>query len=256
MKKYKIIGFTLMAIMAVLVFATIQTFGLEISSISTAGFSGVLLAQADRQAFLKFSNKYKQSGGVTPSYLRIEKTLDNSSSDYVFDFEKNGNELATERKLERNDVFIATQIGFYLTRQETAKIGKERLMTYPNVQILGTATGFTAAHLETLYSGYLWLKVNKSVIIENQTMYDFRKVWTSQQQSSTVLQDEFTRTASAYTLPPQVEISGRETNELRVFINTFSGMQIASVATGYNHKLVAVFYGFLARNASQIKAGF
>lgn len=255
MKHFKFIALTLIALIGVMVFFSAQSFGIDPEGITMAGGAGVWLAQSDRQAFLKYKQLYKSSGGVTPSYLRMEKTLDNSSSDYVFDFEKNGNELATERKLERNDVFIATQIGFYLTAQDTTKIGKEKLMTYPNLQILGTATGFTAAHLETIYSGYLWFKVNKSVIIENETMYNFRKVFTSQQ-SSSIAQDEFTRASSAYSLPTDVVISGRETNELRVFINTFSGLAIASQTSGTNHKLVAILYGFLARNASQNKAGF
>lgn len=254
--KYKLIGYILLSFIALMVFGTLQSFGVDAQGVSMAGAAGVWLAQSDRQAFLKANNKYSPDGGVTPSYLRIEKTLNNSSSDYKFDFEKNGNELSTERKLERNDVFVATQIGFYLTRQETAKIGKERLMSYPNLQILGTATGFTAAHLETIYAGYLWLKINKTVVIENQTMYDFRKVWTSQQQASNVLQDEFTRAASAHTLPVRIDLSGRETNEMKVFIPTFSGLAIASVSTGFTNKLVCIMYGFLARNASQSKTGF
>lgn len=253
--KYKLISYILMSVIALMVFGTLHSFGVDASGVSMAGAAGVWLAQSDRQAFLKANQKYKPDGGVTPSYLRIEKTLNNSSSEYKFDFEKNGNELSTERKLERNDVFIATQIGFYFTRQETVKIGKERLMSYPNLQILGTATGFTAAHLETIYAGFLWLKINKTVVIENQTMYDFRKVWTSQQ-SSTIVQDEFTRASSAHTLPVRIDLSGRETNEMKVFLPTFSGLAIASVSTGFVNKLVCIMYGFLARNASQVKTGF
>ena len=208
---------------------------------------------AERKLFDKLVKQYGAQNIVpSPSYLRVEQALSNTSGKYLFDIKKNGNETATERKLDRNDLFVVTRIGVYLHKEDTTKIGLNSLQTYPNTTYFGTQSGFTVAHLETIYNGFLSLKVGQKVNIESLSMQVFRYVSTSQE-SSSIGKSEFNVSEYTYQGAEDIMLYGTRSIEINVEFPTYTGMQIAATAANTKHKLVFHPYGFLLKNGALLE---
>jgi len=244
MKKIKFLAYTILTLIVVMfAFSGVD------ASVLSAGGSGVTLGFAglvgyNREIFKELQAKYKDYD-IAPSFLRVEAALSNSKGEYTFDvMTSNGVDIATEKKLNRNDVFIATQVGLFLTAQEIAKIGKEVLKTWPDTSVFSSTSTFTPEHLNTIYSGYLWMKINTKVAIENLCGYDFRKI-------GVTAATEFNREEFSRPLEQYITISGNNNNELKYTFPTFTGMQVAASASGYSNKLVLMFFGFLARGVNK-----
>lgn len=205
---------------------------------------------AERKLFDNLKKQYLPKGITpAPSYLRIEMALNNSQGKYMFDIKKNGNEAATERKLDRNDLFVVTRIGVYLAKVDTTKIGLAALQTHANSTYFGTQSGFTVAHLEAIYNGYLSLKTGTKVNIEALSMQVFKYIQTSQQVSS-IANSEFNVSEYTYQGAEDIYLHGTKSHEISIEYPTFSGIQVAATAANTQHKLVFHPYGFLLKNAA------
>lgn len=249
-------GFTILFILACILSApaTLQVLLNPIGSIFSVGGATLAFSPAaivsERKLFEALKKKYtKQAVIPSPSYLRIEQALSNSSGNYLFDIKKNGNEIATERKLDRNDLFVVTRIGVYLLKQDTTKIGAAVLQTFPNVAAFGTLTGFTVAHLEAIYNGYLTLKTGQKVNIEALSMQNFRYISTSQQDTGSIL-SEWNVSEFTYTGAEDIYLHGTKSHEINITFPTFSGMQIQCTTASTVIKLVLHPYGFLLKNCA------
>jgi hypothetical protein len=213
-----------------------------------AGPVGVV---SERKLFEALKVKYKGKGMPSPSYLRIEVPLINTSGNYAFDIKKNGNEKATEVKLDRNDLFVCTRLAFYLLKEDSTKIGLARLQTYPNATYFGTLSGFTVAHLETIYNGYMQLKTGQRVNIEKLSMQEFKFVQTSQESASnSITNSEWNISEYTYRGAEDIYLHGTKSHELTVNFPTYSGMQIQTTTANTVTKLVFHPYGFLLKNCA------
>lgn len=252
MKNFKIIASVLAVLALILAVGTAYSCDLSILSFTAASAikAGAPLALYERKVFeqLRADKRYKGMV-ISPSYLRIQSKLSNSSGSYSIDIKKNGNELTTELKLDRNDTFVATRLGIYLLKRDTTKDGLGQLQTYPNTTVFASATGFTPAHLETIYNGNLNMKVNQTVVIEKMPLSKFRYVPTSQQ-TATIIYSEWNDDNAALTLPALWILNGTDSVELTVNFPTYSGIQIAAVATNTENHLVVVPFGFLIKNGA------
>jgi hypothetical protein len=206
---------------------------------------------SERKLFDKLKKDYvKKSVIPSPSFLRIEQTLSNSSGKYLFDIKKNGNEIATERKLDRNDLFVCTRLGFYLTKQNSTTIGLEVPQTWANVYHFTTAlTALNCAHLETLYAGYMSLKTGQKVNIEALSMYNFRYVQTGQADSGSVV-NEFNVSEYTYAGSEDIYLHGTKSHEITVEFPTFAAMAIQTTLSNTLIKLVFIPFGFLLKNCA------
>jgi hypothetical protein len=206
------------------------------------------LASRDRQIFNTLNKKFH---GVvpSPSYLRIEQTLSNSKGSYEFRFAKTDNESITEIKLDRNDIFVVTDLAVYLLREDSTKPGLGVLQTFVNQQVFASATGFTPAHLETVFNGKLELKVGSKINIENLSMQNFRRVPETQQSSATNL-SKYNVDESKLSLGSLLYLKGNADTKVTINYPTFASMALAAVASNISHKLVFHPYGYLIRGAA------
>jgi hypothetical protein len=218
--------------------------------------SGAATADRTRGIFAAAKAKYGQHGVVSSSYLRVENTLTNSVSNYLFDIKKNnGNDSITESKLDRNDRFMITDLFFYLTKVDSTTQGSELLQTYPNQQVFAAVTGppaFTPSHLGVIYNGSWSMKVGQTVNIEKIPMSHFL-VAPQTQQSSATNYSQFDVKAHSWKPGEVLDISGDQDIQINVTIPTFSGIAIAHVTANITNKLVLMAYGFLCKNASYVR---
>ncbi len=211
------------------------------------------LVALDREYFKAVYSEFGAKGAPSPSYLRVEQTLGNTKNRYSFDIKKTGAEIATERKLDRNDVFVVTHIGVYLIAQVSTTIGIEVLQTYPNADIFVAATGFTPDHLNLIYSGHMELKIGSKVNIEALDMNKFRYVPTSQQEAATskIAYSEFGLDALSYWPGNLLKLHGTQNIEVHIDIPDITGLAWAAVASNTSNKIVFYPMGYLIKNAAK-----
>lgn len=83
----------------------------------------------------------------SPSFLEVIQQLDNSKSEYRFDVKRQSGDKIIEKKLDRNDIFIMKELGFFLLAVDSDQFGKAKLQTHPNKSVLGN---FSSALSQTV----------------------------------------------------------------------------------------------------------
>lgn len=212
----------------------------------------------DRKVFEHVVKKLEGQFGAgkfnppSPSFLRVDQTLDNAKSVYQFDIAKTSGETLVERKLDRNDLFIITKPMFFLTREDNTKLGKSVMATFASEEHFTAGAGFTVADLETVYNGFFALKIGQVENIPALPMKLFKMVPSTQMNIAGKLQSEFDNIQYNLDIPSILFISGTMNVEIKVEIPSFNGIQIAAPAATptINHKLVFHPFGFLVRNAA------
>lgn len=206
---------------------------------------------ADRErAIFKTLNAKFPGKVVSPGYLRVEQTLLNSTGKYKFNIKKIGGENVTELKLDRNDLFVVSSIGIYLLREETAKAGGQALQTYPNQTVFAGVVGFDPKDLETIYNGFLYMKVSTLVNIESLSMQNFRRIPQTQQSSATNY-SQYDLAESTYKPGSLIELHGTSDIEINVEYPSFTGITLAAVTAGFTHKLVFMPQGYLIKGGAK-----
>jgi len=257
----KILHFMIRAIFVVLVFIIVGTLLSVGGNLTIFGLgSGTLmvspaLVALDREYYQLLAGTYGK-GSPQPSYLRVEETLANNKTRYKFDIKKTGTELATERKLDRNDLFVVTHIGVYLISQVSTTIGLEILQTYPNADVFVSATGFTPNHLNVVYSGWLEIKIGQKVNAEAIDMNRFKFIPTSQQQAANnyINYSEFNQEAYAYWHPNLFYLHGTQNIEVHIEFPAITSAAYAAVAANTSNKLVFYPMGYLLKNTAKQRA--
>lgn len=188
---------------------------------------------------------------VSPSALKVKVTLENNKSNYRFDIQAASGQAADEIKLDINDSFFCTHIGFYLVAENTAGNLNVPYQTYPN-EVVFANTG-TVADLEAIYKGTLDVKVQSTVVYEDIDLQRFRAVPQTQQTAATdrSQQDPY---QGLMELTPNLFLNGRASNEINVNLPTQGGVDWAGTTT-FENKIVFVALGFLAKNVSFSREG-
>lgn len=216
-----------------------------------------------RLAFQNASNAVKRAGQspanavLSQSYLRLETGLIAGNTQYKFDVLVNENTQSTnfntQLKLNLQDSFIVSQIGFFLAAPSSATDASYRLLTYPN------KTAFTthATAMNTLYNGYMSLTINQRTIIPNWDLYKHLDVPTTQQNTVygsyvasplAQLADDENNAGDFGFFPcePNIVLVGSKKNDLTVTLPA----GLATVAA--NSRLVCIFRGILAQNTTSV----
>ena len=232
--------------------------------------------QGQRLAFDNAANLMKRAG-VNPgrailsqSYLRTEIAMSTSATTYKFDVVTNDNlntNYATMQKLNLQDAFIVSQIGFFLFVPPTSATTTTAIpLSYPTVgNFSGAAGNFTAAQAIdalSIYNGSLTLNVNQTTILTGWDLSRHYRVPTIQQNAATAIQ---VGAATAFTAPahlpfdsldlsndgfypcePNIVLNGAKKNDLQISIPSAP----ATVPT--NGRMVLIFRGILAQNVTTI----
>lgn len=188
---------------------------------------------------------------ISPSYLRAEQLLVDNKAKYNFDLKKIGGEQIQEVKLDRNDLFVVSRIGLFLTLQTSTTIGKEVPQSYANATVF-TATGLVAADLEAIYNGFSSLKIGTRVNIENLSNHEFRYVPSTQQASATT-KSEVNLSDATYKPATTISLHGTMDIVYTVEFPTYAGIRIQADAAQPTTRLVLMLFGFLVKGAASKK---
>lgn len=115
-----------------------------------------------RQAFRDVPNAL-----ITESYLQKEVATSATANNYVFNFNGTPNDIAftTENLLDKNNVFVVTDIWFGLGYEpaSTSDYATE-YFTWPNFPVLETTGGATQIDLEVFWNGWYEIKTGLMTI--------------------------------------------------------------------------------------------
>ncbi len=207
----------------------------------------VITTERERAIYTHNVNRPEFAGRkLTPSFLRLEAEITNSSNKLSFKtFVGDSTTVyATERRLDRNDSFIATELGFFLIKQDVAN-GKTnaRRLTYPNITVLGAAA---AADLMALYeTGRLKINVareDKFVALDIARFLHIPET----QQTGAGNYDEVSHKSGMVALTPQLVLDGNGTNEIEIEFASYTGWAGGTSAdVGFKHRAVLYMRGYL-----------
>lgn len=210
-----------------------------------------ILANRDRAHLEVLKGSYKGSQ-IYRDYVRIERKISNTQSTYKFNPLQTGLEDASTRVNQKgiaaNDLFVVTEIGYFIDGREVAKQPAAVLQTYPNFTHF-TATGATPADLEVFYNAELSLKVANFLFIPGMSTREFRKVPITQQ-SAAANHSQSSRGEDFFQNEPLAILSGKQDVTLAVNVHTFNGIAVAAVTSGYENILTIELRGFTISNAA------
>ena len=205
--------------------------------------------------------QYAGSGSITtPGYLRLETICPNSAvSSFAFNtLDTSGTKTATERRLKLSDSFTITDISFYIGHgaatayaPTAAQYAEQKLSTFPNPGI--TAIGASAGALESIYNGFLSLRVDTTTFIDSIPMRQFYRVGTSQQVTAATNQNGISRDEfplSMYgkaELLPSLELNGQSNIEFTI---TLPNATNCAAPANFFTNCVLILQGFLNQGAA------
>lgn len=212
-----------------------------------------------RSRFEALNNYYGVEKGINPntSILRIEEELVNGQGVYQFNLRKE-NLLPWERNLKRNDLFLVTHMGFFLSIHNPAKPGKESLLSYAIRGGGGVEDFFSTTDINALYNGFFEMITGTVQNFSALPMALFKKVPQNQPSilalddgNGTTTGDEtqpaFNFLESMHTPTEQILFAGTQDHRLRVAFPTFPTSDYsANTPSGEQRitKLVFIALGF------------
>lgn len=190
---------------------------------------------------------------VQPSFLRVAMLADASKSSYEFSTKKDtGISLLHDKKLDQNDAFVITNLGFVLLGENPATPGVGLLQTYPNNQVFAAEAGnVNPLHLNIFYNGSYRIKVKETVYAEAIPTNQMLCARTTQQASATTFSERFQQDGTVH-LTPDIQLNGSEKNEITLNVPTFAGLQIQYVTAATRIYAVFYAYGFLISGGSNL----
>lgn len=213
----------------------------------------VISSERDRAIYEHNSSQSRFAGkNMTPGFLRLEQEIVNSKNSFTF-VTFGGDSASvypTERRLDRNDAFVATEVGLFILRQDITN-GKTNaeLHSYVNLTTFVAAAGFVPADLKAIFNGHLSIeigRVKKMVAFDTNRFYHAPET----QQTGATNYDQKNGHDGFVKLTPQIVIDGAGTNELAVTFPSYAGWSGASVTAGTQHRLCLYFRGLLVTGGS------
>jgi hypothetical protein len=210
---------------------------------------------------------YAQAGVITtPGYLRLEVSLTGTTNLVAFQVRdaQGGTQHVTERRLKVSDSFTIMAGAFYIGKAaatasvvSNAQYGAMTLHTFPNPQVF--TGGTAAANLQTLYNGYLSVRVDSTVFIDSMPMLNFYRVATSQQGVGSSATNNIPIQADEWPLSmygnrdwtPTIELNGLANTEIN--INLPTSVNLAAGANTYETNAVLYLTGFLNQGGASVQ---
>lgn len=230
----------------------------------------ILPAKAFSRKQAVFNEKaalYASQGVITtPGYLRLETLApyNTATSSITFNtLDTSGTKTCTERRLKLNDTFTITDISFYLGAglnttngaPTAAEYSVQSLNTFPNPNVPSFAANYD--ELESLYNGFLSLRVDTTTFLDSIPMKQFYRVATSQfgvgsaTAAIAVQANEWPLSMYGRTeLLPTIELNGQSNIEWSITLPNATNL---SPTTGKYTNMVLILQGFLNQGASTVQ---
>jgi hypothetical protein len=216
-----------------------------------AGSGGVQVISSDktRGAYMVYATNPEYEGKtIFESFLRLETKLINgvNSVKFLTYAGDSASVLPTERRLDRNDKFAITKLGFFLLKQPDNK-SNGQLHPYPNLTDFSTLG--LSADLESIYHGKLNITIGGKRIVNGLDMQRFRKVPQTQQSAATNydMSDLYRKLTP---ITPNLNIDGSANNEIEVIYPSHAAWAGGTAPAGFTHYLVMYAHGFLITQGS------
>lgn len=214
-----------------------------------------IVASNDRQRhiFENLKSKMSDLGDVIVSegFLRFETKIKNGSNFIQFKLKKGNDDNITERRIDDNDSFLITHLGFFLMKRDETIAGIEALQSFPNNVVFfdeeeGGVKLFECNHLEALYNGSLTVKVGQTVYIDGLDLLRFRSVPQTQGDGKSIAQ--INSKDGFHEVTPQILINGSQSTEITIQAPISGSLKIAAPRANMNHYVVLIARGFLVKN--------
>lgn len=208
---------------------------------------GSRLAFQNAVKSIESSGKSTERAVLSQSYLRLEVALAQGVTQYKFDVLVNENSsgsanFPTVNKLNLQDCFYISQLGFYLMAPTNVGDTNVPLLSYPNTTVFGAG----ASEYYKIYNGYMSLTVNQRVVVPFWNLN--RHMVINQTQQTATLRDQISLGQDGfYPMEPNITISGDRKNDLTVTLPQGLGATITA-----NSRLVCIMNGILAQNVTSV----
>ena len=209
----------------------------------------------------KYESIGKGKVRLTQSTLLLIKQISATTTTYNFDVLESQNQgvLPEEIRLNLNDEFIVTEIGYYLKGELNSERGRSnfKLFTTPPIEL---ATDFAA--LNDAYAGQLKILVNNINFIDRWDLQKHQKVARQQYANfATPNQASLAEFASErdgmYNCSPMITLSGAKKNDIQTVLPYAITAQSNQLVCDDGQKidikinaLCVLFRGFLAQNGA------
>jgi hypothetical protein len=195
---------------------------------------------------------------LSQSYLRLEVALSTSITNYQFPVlvndvsSSNTTSFATEQRLNLQDSFVISSLGFFVAAPSSSTAVDFQLATYPNPYIFSTTNA--ASSLFNWYNSSLTLTVNNRQIVPAYDLYRHYSV--PQQQGGnayTTAQTQAFRDqqdggeSAFYPIEPAWVLVGSKQNTLQVQLPS------AMAAIQANSRAILILRGHLAQNSTPVR---
>lgn len=195
---------------------------------------------------------------LSQSYLRLEVALSTSITNYQFPVlvndvsSSNTTSFATEQRLNLQDSFVISSLGFFVAAPSSSTAVDFQLATYPNPYIFSTTNA--ASSLFNWYNSSLTLTVNNRQIVPAYDLYRHYSV--PQQQGGnayTTAQTQAFRDqqdggeSGFYPIEPAWVLVGSKQNTLQVQLPS------AMAAIQANSRAILILRGHLAQNSTPVR---
>jgi len=230
----------------------------------------ILPARAFSRKQAVFNEKaalYARQGVITtPGYLRLESIApyNTATSSITFNtLDTSGTKTCTERRLKLNDSFTITDISFYLGAGSNsvngaptaAEYSVQTLNTFPNPNVASFVTNYD--ELESLYNGFISLRIDTTTFLDSIPMKQFYRVATSQQgvgsatAAIAVQANEWPLSMYGRTeLLPTIELNGQSNIECSITLPNATNL---SPTSGKFTNMVLILQGFLNQGAATVQ---
>ena len=210
-----------------------------------------------RAKYDELVKKYSAEGKeVSPHFLRMEAQLKDNVNRYQFEVKKVGGEANTERKLDRNDKFLITEMALGWLAYDEGKEAVAKFRTFAPADF---------PHHEAVYNGFLSLKTGSRVNIEALSTLNFKHVPEDNANSFDVVK-------CSYSGVENIILDGTKSHEIAVEFPTVPSMSIGEytetvgvtdvagavegeteeepVTHTYNTKLCLMLFGYIIKNGA------
>jgi hypothetical protein len=192
-----------------------------------------------------------QNARLTSSYVRAEVNIQTNLATYQIQTLSNQPNNAnviynTEKRIQLQDWFIASQIGVFLGVPASATDGAYKLLTYADPLIF-TTVGSAAAAM-TMYNGYLNLTIDNNVVMPEWDID--RHLVIPQTQAAGAIQGQ--RNASVdgyYPCEPNLIFNGAANLDFKLILPS----AIATAQAGGFSRIIVVMRGVKAQNVTSVR---
>lgn len=203
---------------------------------------------------LQSNNVDVTNARLTQSYLRAETLLSTTVTNYDLPFLVNrpdANNFNTQRKLQLQDAFVATQIGLFVAVPGSATATNFPLFTYGDGVTFSGAN--TATSLNSLYNGFMQVTLNNNVILPawdllrhvrvpwQQTQAAIALITGARQNSLDFGEDGF------YPVEPSLVVNGAGNYQANLVLPS----ALSAVET--NSRIIVIMRGVLAQNVTSVQ---